>query len=167
MVAGIGLCADVAAALGLADAELVVSIAAELRVRYHLERVYQIPRAPRFLRSKGPSALPFPVPADLEVPAETDPDVLLPTPIDDQPTQPVDLPEGSSARAQFSSQILGKAVPAVSAYWQQQIFAGKELPPLTKASEAEIVAYVKANANAIGYVSTASVTHEVKVLALK
>ena len=84
-----------------------------------------------------------------------------------QPTQPVDLPEGSSARAQFSSQILGKAVPAVSAYWQQQIFAGHELPPLTKASEAEIVAYVKANPNAIGYVSTASVTHEVKVLALK
>ena len=84
-----------------------------------------------------------------------------------QPTQPVDLPEGSSVRAQFSSQILGKAVSAVSAYWQQQIFAGKELPPMTKASEAEIVAYVKANANAIGYVSTASVTHEVKVLALK
>src|SRR5204863_3308623 len=82
------------------------------------------------------------------------------------PTQPVDLPEGSSVRAQFSSQILTKSVAAVSAYWQQQIFAGKELPPMTKASEAEVIAYVKANPNAIGYVSAASVTHEVRVLAL-
>lgn len=84
-----------------------------------------------------------------------------------QPTQPVDLPEASGARAQFSSQILAKTVSAVSAYWQQQIFAGKELPPLTKASEAEVIAYVKANPNAIGYVSAASATSEVKVLALK
>jgi ABC-type phosphate transport system substrate-binding protein len=84
-----------------------------------------------------------------------------------QPTQPVDLPESSGTRAQFCSQIVGKSVAAVSAYWQQQIFAGKELPPMTKASEAEVIAFVKANPNAIGYVAAPSVTHEVKVLALK
>jgi ABC-type phosphate transport system substrate-binding protein len=84
-----------------------------------------------------------------------------------QPTQPVDLPENSSAREQFSTHVLGKSVSAVSAYWQQQIFAGKELPPLTKASEAEVIAYVKANANAVGYVSASTSTREVKVLLLK
>ena len=84
-----------------------------------------------------------------------------------QPVQPVDLPEGAAARALFSTQVLSKSVSAVSAYWQQQIFAGKELPPMTKASEAEVIAYVKANPNAIGYVSVSAATHEVKALALK
>src|SRR5688500_13816942 len=41
-------------------ASLVVSVAAEMRVRYHLERVYGIERAKRFLRSKGGSVTPFP-----------------------------------------------------------------------------------------------------------
>src|SRR5688500_9944782 len=33
--------------------DIVVSVAAEMRVRYHLERVYGIKRPTRFLRSKG------------------------------------------------------------------------------------------------------------------
>ena len=84
-----------------------------------------------------------------------------------QTVQPVDLPENASAREQFSTQVLARSVSAVMAYWQQQIFAGKELPPLTKASEAEVLAYVKANPNAVGYVSASANTHEVKVLTIK
>jgi hypothetical protein len=33
--------------------ELIIAVAAEMRVKYFLERVYQIPRAPRFLRVRG------------------------------------------------------------------------------------------------------------------
>jgi len=84
-----------------------------------------------------------------------------------QPAQPVDLPENAVAREQFSTQVLGRSVSAVIAYWQQQIFAGKDLPPMTKASEAEVLAYVKANPNAIGYVSASANAREVKVLTLK
>ena len=71
---------EIAAALGVPPAELVVSIAAELRVRYYLERCYGIARAARFLRSKGTSATPFPKLDEVEVPIDTDPDTRLPEP---------------------------------------------------------------------------------------
>ena len=46
--------------LGVATTQLMPAIAAELRIRYHLERVYQIPRPARFLRSRGKTVPPFP-----------------------------------------------------------------------------------------------------------
>src|SRR5258706_3568424 len=52
--------AQIAAALGVGPGELVVSIAAEQRVRYQLERVYGISRAARFLRTKGQNVTAFP-----------------------------------------------------------------------------------------------------------
>lgn len=39
---------------------LVNAVAPELRVRYHLERVYGIPRGARFLRARGKTVPPFP-----------------------------------------------------------------------------------------------------------
>lgn len=52
--------AIVADELGVGVEQLLPSIAAELRIRYHLERVYEIPRGTRFLRSKGKTIPPFP-----------------------------------------------------------------------------------------------------------
>jgi MshEN domain len=46
--------------LGVGGNEIVVSVAAELRIRYHLERVFKIPRTTRFLRSRGKTVPPFP-----------------------------------------------------------------------------------------------------------
>jgi len=45
--------------LGVTPNHLVVSIAAELRIRYHLERVYKIPRPARFLRARGKTSPKF------------------------------------------------------------------------------------------------------------
>ena len=39
------------------------------------------------------------------------------------------------------------------AYWQKMIFSGREVPPPEKTSSAEVVAYVRANRGAIGYVA--------------
>ena len=47
--------AIVADDMGLDPAQLVVTVAAELRIRYQLERAYNIPRSSRFLRSRGPA----------------------------------------------------------------------------------------------------------------
>jgi len=58
-------------------ARLVPAIAAELRIRYQLERVYQIRRAARFLRTRGTSVPPFPAFPVLPVPPE--PDAELPS----------------------------------------------------------------------------------------
>ncbi|WP_291162816.1 substrate-binding domain-containing protein [Gemmatimonas sp. UBA7669] len=81
--------------------------------------------------------------------------------------QPVDQAKGSSVRAAFSKSVLGRGVAAVESYWQQQIFSGKDVPPPTKASDDEVVAYVKANAGAIGYVSAGASTAGVKVVDVK
>ena len=81
--------------------------------------------------------------------------------------QPVDQGKGSPLRATFSKAVLGRAVAAVETYWQQQIFAGKEVPPPSKASDDEVVAYVKANPGAIGYVSSGTSTAGVKVVDIK
>jgi hypothetical protein len=54
---GVAIIAD---ELGCTVADLVVSVAPELRIRYQLERSYGIPRGARFLRARGKTAPPFP-----------------------------------------------------------------------------------------------------------
>ena len=73
------------------------------------------------------------------------------------PVVPVDQTESNEVRRLFSKRVLGRDVQAVKGYWQQAIFGGKNFPPLEKANDAEIVAFVGANPNAIGYVSVAAV----------
>jgi ABC-type phosphate transport system substrate-binding protein len=67
-------------------------------------------------------------------------------------TLPVDLGEDSPVRAAFSLAILGKDVPSIQAYWQQQIFSGHDVPPLRRADDTEVLDFVRSNAEAIGYV---------------
>ena len=75
------------------------------------------------------------------------------------------FPNGTSAQPVD----LGKASPvrAVETYWQQQIFSGKDVPPAAKASDDDVIAFVKANPGAIGYVSAGASTAGVKVIDVK
>jgi ABC-type phosphate transport system substrate-binding protein len=68
--------------------------------------------------------------------------------------QPVDLPSGSSVREAFSRRVLEKSVGSVRAYWQQQIFSGRAVPPIEKPTDDAVLEFVRLNAGAIGYVST-------------
>lgn len=71
-------------------------------------------------------------------------------------TAPVDLPEDAPARAAFSKIVHKRSVGAVKSYWQQQIYAGRAVPPPEKATDEEVLAYVRANPGAIGYVSVSA-----------
>jgi hypothetical protein len=62
---------------------ILVSVAAEMRVRYHLERVYGIPRDARFLRLKGPNVTPFPQFDNVPVPIDRDEEHAVPIIVDD------------------------------------------------------------------------------------
>jgi ABC-type phosphate transport system substrate-binding protein len=73
-----------------------------------------------------------------------------------EPVIPVDRAEDADVRRSFSKGVLGKDVPAVKGYWQQLIFTGRAVPPVEKATDAEVVAFVAANAAAIGYVSASA-----------
>jgi ABC-type phosphate transport system substrate-binding protein len=80
---------------------------------------------------------------------------------------PVDLLESSAVRQKFSKEIHGKTVASIKAFWQQRIFSGREVPPPEKASDADVVAFVHENPDAIGYVSANAVTLKVRVLQVK
>ena len=58
---------------------LIPAVAAELRIRYQLERVYQIRRTARFLRARGKSIPAFPAFPVLPVQLEPDPEPEPPT----------------------------------------------------------------------------------------
>ena len=83
------------------------------------------------------------------------------------PVAPVDLRKQSPLRAEFTEVVHRRSAPAIASYWQQQIFSGERVPPPEKASDAEVIEFVRRNPGAIGYVSfTADLGPGVKALAL-
>jgi ABC-type phosphate transport system substrate-binding protein len=81
------------------------------------------------------------------------------------PVIPVDQVEDAQVRRLFSEHVLGRGVKSVKGYWQQAIFGGRSFPPVEKAGDAAVTAFVAANPNAIGYVSaTAVLPSTVKVV---
>lgn len=66
---------------------------------------------------------------------------------------PVDLPADSPVREAFTRRILAKSVSSVKAYWQQQIFSGRDVPPPEKPTDDAVLDFVQKNPSAIAYVS--------------
>ncbi|HEX2833186.1 MAG TPA: hypothetical protein VHW00_09235 [Thermoanaerobaculia bacterium] len=79
----------------------------------------------------------------------------------------VDQVEAAEVRDAFSRAVHGKPAAAIKSYWTQQIFAGRDVPPVEKKSDAEVLAFVRANAGAIGYVADSTATDGVRVLEVK
>jgi ABC-type phosphate transport system substrate-binding protein len=83
---------------------------------------------------------------------------------DGRPIKPVDLSLTSPVRLGFTREVLGMTSLEVLKYWEAALSRGR-LPPPTKGSEGEVIAFVAANEGAVGYVAEATPTHEtVKVL---
>lgn len=86
---------------------------------------------------------------------------------DGKPAEPVDLPAGDHVRVAFTKSVHGKSVGAVRAFWQQQIFSGRDVPPPEKANEADVLEFVGKHAGAVGYVSaTMTLGANVKAIAV-
>jgi len=78
---------------------------------------------------------------------------------------PIDLGQKSDVRASFSRAIHGRDVPAITSYWQRMIFSGVSVPPTELASDEAVLAFVRTNSGAVGYVSAdAALPAQVKVL---
>ena len=65
----------------------------------------------------------------------------------------VDQRETSKVREQFTRAVHRREVSSVASFWQQQIFAGRAVPPAQRTSDADVMAFVANNPDAIGYVS--------------
>ncbi|MEP6494146.1 MAG: hypothetical protein ABJF01_15790 [bacterium] len=80
--------------------------------------------------------------------------------------QPVDQGELSNVRRRFSDDVHRMDVPSVQEYWQEVVFSGRGAPPPQRASDDEVIAYVRTHPNAVGYVAVTAVTNDVKVVLL-
>lgn len=80
--------------------------------------------------------------------------------------EPVNQVEGTAATDTFNSSILNKSSSQLKAYWSKLVFTGKGNPPKALNSDADVIAYVAANPDAIGYISSGAAANGVKVITL-
>ena len=66
--------------------------------------------------------------------------------------QVYDLPRDSTQRAEFYQRLTGMGPAQINSYWARLMFSGQTMPPYAVQDEAAMLAVVKSNANAIGWV---------------
>jgi ABC-type phosphate transport system substrate-binding protein len=77
---------------------------------------------------------------------------------------PVDQPARAAVRDAFSRSVHGRPAAAVAAWWGQQMFSGRATPPPQRPNDRGVIAFVRGNAAAVGYVAAGSASPDVKVL---
>jgi len=81
------------------------------------------------------------------------------------PVDPIDQTVRSEVRDAFSRAVHKRNAQAIGTYWQREIFSGRALPPIEKASDADVLATVRNDPAAVGYVSPSTqVANGVKVV---
>ncbi|MGD9842012.1 MAG: hypothetical protein AB7F79_03880 [Steroidobacteraceae bacterium] len=66
----------------------------------------------------------------------------------------LDLPRDNPTRAEFYQALTGLSAAQVNSYWSRLMFSGRNTPPTSFKDEATIIAMLKRNPNAIGWLST-------------
>ena len=70
-----------------------------------------------------------------------------------RPVTVVDQRETARVREQFTRTVHRREVSSVASFWQQQIFAGRAVPPAQRTNDADVMQFVANNPDAIGYVT--------------
>ena len=84
---------------------------------------------------------------------------------DGRPAAPVDQTD-ASVREAFARDVLGMSATSAFAQAQQAAASGRGEPPVSVASDREVLAFVRLKPGAIGYVSASAPVQGVKVLAV-
>ncbi|MEO8035446.1 MAG: hypothetical protein ABI837_13505 [Acidobacteriota bacterium] len=82
------------------------------------------------------------------------------------PVMPVVLSDSAAATTAFDTEILRRSANAIRAYWQQEIFSGRDVPPLEEPGDQEVVNFVQKNPGAIGFISANAPHAGVKVVSV-
>ncbi|WP_341304436.1 phosphate ABC transporter substrate-binding protein [Pseudomonas sp. TMP25] len=82
----------------------------------------------------------------------------------DKSMKGVDHKDWSPTKEKFYSAVTNKSESQLKSYWSGLVFTGKGQPLPSVAGDADVVAKVAAEADAIGYVDAAAVNSSVKVL---
>lgn len=86
---------------------------------------------------------------------------------DGETIRPADLARPYASRARFELEIVGKTPAQLRAYWNQQVFSGKGVPPPALDSEAAVLAYVRRHRGSVAYLPATASTEGVAVVAVK
>lgn len=78
--------------------------------------------------------------------------------------QAINLNYGNETRKAFEKSILKKTSSQVKAYWSKLLFSGKGKPLKELSSDAEVIAFVADNPNAIAYIDASNINSSVKVV---
>jgi ABC-type phosphate transport system substrate-binding protein len=68
----------------------------------------------------------------------------------------VDLSATSPVREEFSQQVLGMPLDAVKVHWIRNVSERRQLPPPSKSSDEDVIAFVATEPGGLGYVSAAA-----------
>jgi len=82
----------------------------------------------------------------------------------DKSMKGVDHKDWSATKDKFYSAVTNKSESQLKSYWSGLVFTGKGQPLPSVAGDADVVAKVAAETDAIGYVDAAAVNDSVKVL---
>ena len=73
---------------------------------------------------------------------------------------PVDRKDSPEIKELFLNTILGMSDDELDRYYTERGYQNEELPPVTLASDAEVIGFVSKNIGAIGYVSSSSLNKD-------
>lgn len=84
-----------------------------------------------------------------------------------QAVVPVDQPESSAVRVEFSKAVHNKPAGAIKAYWNQRVFAGVDVQPLELSSDEAVIEQLRKTPGSIGYVSRAANVSGLRVIQIR
>lgn len=70
----------------------------------------------------------------------------------------------NAARERFVRKLLGMSLPQINAYWARLSFTGRVAPPSVRPGDAEVIAGVRDNPAAVGYVTSPPQDDSVRVI---
>lgn len=80
---------------------------------------------------------------------------------------PIDQFEGESPRTEFYRKVVQKNQAQLNSYWSRLIFSGKGQPPFAVTSDSEVLEFVSANPNMIGYVNLSALEQGADISGVK
>ncbi len=83
---------------------------------------------------------------------------------DDSKAMPVELKGEHDIKVNFYRNLVGMPLSRVNAYWSRLRFTGRKRVAVFQSNEAELIDYIIANEQAIGYVPQSLLTDDLKVV---
>jgi ABC-type phosphate transport system substrate-binding protein len=77
---------------------------------------------------------------------------------------PVELNSDHQIKIEFYQNLVGMPLSRVNAYWSRLRFTGRKRAAVFKSNENDLIAFITANKQAIGYVPQSLITKDLKVV---